>query len=132
MRSLVRVQVHDEITPKGGKNQSVTKEQPWGLKRKRPDFMREDPLSWTWGCHRQNDGSEWGKVQNVKRTHMCKGATDPSWNELGPVGPGQPAWPILTSVRSPISWAWRWCNPKSVWAPPFAEESHFPERSSTS
>jgi hypothetical protein len=28
MRSLVRVQVHDEITPKGGKNQSVTKEQP--------------------------------------------------------------------------------------------------------
>jgi hypothetical protein len=28
MRSSVRVQVHDEITPKGGKDRSVTKEQP--------------------------------------------------------------------------------------------------------
>jgi hypothetical protein len=45
MRSSVRVQVHDEITPKGGKDRSVTKEQPRGLKRKRSDFMREDPLS---------------------------------------------------------------------------------------
>jgi hypothetical protein len=26
----------------------------------------------------------------------------------------------------PISWAWRWCNPKSVWAPPFTGESHSP------
>jgi hypothetical protein len=39
MRSLVRFREHDEITPKGGKYQ--------GLKRKRPNFMREDPLSWT-------------------------------------------------------------------------------------
>jgi hypothetical protein len=28
MRSPVHVQVHDEITPKGGKDRSVTKEQP--------------------------------------------------------------------------------------------------------
>jgi hypothetical protein len=28
MRSPVRVQVHEEITPKGGKDQSVTKEHP--------------------------------------------------------------------------------------------------------
>jgi hypothetical protein len=46
MRSSVRVQVHDEITPEGGKDRSVTKEQPRGLKSKRLDFMREDPLSW--------------------------------------------------------------------------------------
>jgi hypothetical protein len=49
MSSPVRVQVHDEITPKGGKDRSVTKEHPRGLKRKRLDFMREDPLSWTRG-----------------------------------------------------------------------------------
>jgi hypothetical protein len=49
MRSPGRVKLHDEITPKGGKDRSVTKEQPRGLKRKRPDFMREDPLSCTWG-----------------------------------------------------------------------------------
>jgi hypothetical protein len=28
MRSLVRVREHDEITPKGGKDRSVTKEHP--------------------------------------------------------------------------------------------------------
>jgi hypothetical protein len=33
------IQVHDEITPKGGKDRSVTKEHPRGLKPKRPDFM---------------------------------------------------------------------------------------------
>jgi hypothetical protein len=41
LRSLVRVLEHDEITPKGGKDLSVTKEHPRGLKRKRPNFMRE-------------------------------------------------------------------------------------------
>jgi hypothetical protein len=46
VRSPVRVS-DDEITPKGGNGRSVTKEHPHGLKRKRPDFMREDPLSWT-------------------------------------------------------------------------------------
>jgi hypothetical protein len=34
LRSLVRVYELDEITPKGGKDQSVTKEHPRGLKRK--------------------------------------------------------------------------------------------------
>jgi hypothetical protein len=47
MRSHVRVQVCDEIAPKGGKDRSVTKEHPRGLKCKRPNFMREDHLSWT-------------------------------------------------------------------------------------
>jgi hypothetical protein len=46
LRSLVRVREHDEITPKGGKHRSVTKEHPRGLKCKRPNFMREDPPSW--------------------------------------------------------------------------------------
>jgi hypothetical protein len=45
LRGPVRVREHDEITPKGGKDRSVTKEHPRGLKRKRSDFMREDPPS---------------------------------------------------------------------------------------
>jgi hypothetical protein len=42
MKNLVRVQEHDEITPKGSKDQSVTKEHPRGFKCKRPNFVRED------------------------------------------------------------------------------------------
>jgi hypothetical protein len=60
MSSPVRVQVHDEITPKGGKDRSVTKEHPRGLKRKRLDFMREDPLSWTRGWRHLLGGSKIG------------------------------------------------------------------------
>jgi hypothetical protein len=39
LRSLVRVRERDEITPKGGKDRSVTKEHPRGLKCKRPNFV---------------------------------------------------------------------------------------------
>jgi hypothetical protein len=49
LRSLVRVNELDEITSNGGKDRSVTKEHPRGLKRKRPDFMQGDPPSWTRG-----------------------------------------------------------------------------------
>jgi hypothetical protein len=49
LRSLVRVHELDEITSNGGKDRSVTKEQPRGLKRKRPDFMQGKPPSWTQG-----------------------------------------------------------------------------------
>jgi hypothetical protein len=47
LRSPVRVRELDEITSKGGKDRSVIKEHPRGLKRKRLNFMREDPPSWT-------------------------------------------------------------------------------------
>jgi hypothetical protein len=49
LRSLVRVHELDEITSNGGKDQSITKEHPRGLKRKRLDFMHGQPLSWTRG-----------------------------------------------------------------------------------
>jgi hypothetical protein len=49
LRSLVRVHKLDEITSNGGKNRSATKEHPRGLKRKRPNFMRGEPTSWTRG-----------------------------------------------------------------------------------
>jgi hypothetical protein len=49
LRSLFRVYEFDEITPKGGKDRSVTKEHPRGLKRKRPDFMQGEPPSWMQG-----------------------------------------------------------------------------------
>jgi hypothetical protein len=47
LRSPVHVGEHDEITSKDGKDRRVTNEHPRGLKRKRPNFMREDPPSWT-------------------------------------------------------------------------------------
>jgi hypothetical protein len=49
LRSLVRVHELDEITSNGGKDRSVTKEHPRGLKRKRPNFTRREPPSWTRG-----------------------------------------------------------------------------------
>jgi hypothetical protein len=42
LRSLVRVHELDKITSKGGKDRSATKEHPRGLKRKRPNFMKEN------------------------------------------------------------------------------------------
>jgi hypothetical protein len=49
LRSRVRVHELDEITSNGGKDQSVTKEHHWGLKRKRLNFMQGKPPSWTRG-----------------------------------------------------------------------------------
>jgi hypothetical protein len=49
LRSLVRIHELDEITSNGGKDRSVTKEHPRGLKCKRPDFMQREPPSWTRG-----------------------------------------------------------------------------------
>jgi hypothetical protein len=49
LHSLVGVHDLDEITSIGGKDRSVTKEHPRGLKRKRPDFMEGEPPSWTRG-----------------------------------------------------------------------------------
>jgi hypothetical protein len=49
LRSLVRVHELHEITSNGGKDRSVIKEHPRGLKRKRPYFMQGEPPSWTRG-----------------------------------------------------------------------------------
>jgi hypothetical protein len=49
LRSLVRVHDLDEVTSNGGKDRSVTKEHPRGLKRKRSNFIRGEPPSWTRG-----------------------------------------------------------------------------------
>jgi hypothetical protein len=49
LRSLVRVHELYEITSNGGKDRSVTKEHPRGLKHKRPNFMQGEPPSWTRG-----------------------------------------------------------------------------------
>jgi hypothetical protein len=108
LRSLVRVWELDEITPKGGKDRSVTKKHPRGLKRKRPNFMRKEPPSWTRGWHRQNGANGGGKVHKDMRTHGSEGATEP--------GPSRGRF-------TPISWAWRSFNPKYVEAPPFIERA---------
>jgi hypothetical protein len=49
LTSLFRVCELDEITCNGGKDRSVTKEHPRGLKRKRPNFMQREPPYWTRG-----------------------------------------------------------------------------------
>jgi hypothetical protein len=49
LRSLVHVHELDEITSNGGKDQSVTKEHPRGLKRERLDFMHGEPPPQTRG-----------------------------------------------------------------------------------
>jgi hypothetical protein len=49
LRSFVGVHELDEITSNGGKDRSATKEHPQGLKRKRSNFMRGGPPSWTRG-----------------------------------------------------------------------------------
>jgi hypothetical protein len=117
-RSLFRVWELDEITPKGGKDRSVTKEHPRGLKRKRLDFMQGEPPSWTRGWHRQNGANGGGKVHKYMRTHGSEGATESGQDGLGPVSPGRSAWPTLGLVQPPISWVWRSFNPKYMEAPP--------------
>jgi hypothetical protein len=47
LRSFVHVHELDEISSNGGKDRSATKEHPRGLKRKRPNFMHGELLSWT-------------------------------------------------------------------------------------
>jgi hypothetical protein len=49
LRSLLLVHEPVEITSNGGEYQSVAKEHPQGLKRKRPNFMHGEPPSWTRG-----------------------------------------------------------------------------------
>jgi hypothetical protein len=49
LQSLVLVHELDEIISNGGEDQSVTKEHPRGLKRKRLNFMHGEPPSWARG-----------------------------------------------------------------------------------
>jgi hypothetical protein len=115
LRSLVHVHQLDEITSNGGKDRSVTKEHPWGLKRKRPDFMQEEPPSWTRGWHRQNSASGGGEVHNYMRTHRSEGATEPGRDRPGPVGrpdplPGSVRPPFLAPEGSSTLSPWRHCH----------------------
>jgi hypothetical protein len=133
LRSLVRVHELDEITSSGGKDQSVTKEHPWGLKRKKPNFMHGEPPSWTRGWHRQNGASGGGKVHNHTRTHGSEGATEPSRDGHRPVGPSRPAWPTSGVGSTPFPCTRRIFNPKSLEVPPFTKERAIrTERPSTS
>jgi hypothetical protein len=61
LRSLVRIHELDEITSNGGRDRSVTKENLWGLKRKRPNFMHGEPPSW-----REDDITKIMQVEGVK------------------------------------------------------------------
>jgi hypothetical protein len=85
MRSHIRVQVHGEITPKVDKDQSATKEHPWGLKckdwtscEKIPYLGREDDVA---------------KMMQLKES-KCKMAREPTWRK------GQPNWAEVSLGRS--------------------------------
>jgi hypothetical protein len=123
---------HGEVTTKGGKDRTVTKEHPWGLKCKRPNFMWKEHPSWTWGWHHQNDAIDGGKVQNVKRTHGSKEATEPGRMGLGRSAQADRTSPFSRRFGSPFLE----CEDDatlSTWRSRHSQgESHSPERPSTS
>jgi hypothetical protein len=110
LRSLVRVHELDEITSNGGKDRSVTKEHPRGLKHKRPNLHGEPP-SWTWGWHRQNYASGRGKVHKYMKTHRSEGATESGRGGPRPADPthfgGQLGPPFLAPEGSLTLKPWR-------------------------
>jgi hypothetical protein len=77
---------------------SVTKEHPWGLKGKRPDFTQGEPPSWMQGWHRQNGARGGRKVHKYMRTHGSEGVTEPGRSAQAD-RPG----PLRGLVRSPFS-----------------------------
>jgi hypothetical protein len=97
LRSLVHVHEPDEITSNGGKDRSVTKEHPRWLKCKRPNFMHEEPPTWTRGWHRQNRASGRGKVHKCMRTHGSEGRPN-----RADVGLGRPARPTPDEGSAPF------------------------------
>jgi hypothetical protein len=122
LRSLLRVHDLDEITSNGGEDRSATKEHPWGLKRKRPNFMHGEPPSSTRGCHHQNHASGRGKVHNHLRTHGHEGGPSRVGMGLGRSAQAGRLGPVPGSVRPPFLCTLRIFNPKSLEAPPFAKE----------
>jgi hypothetical protein len=122
LRSLVRVYKLDEITPNGCKYRSVTKEHPWGLKRKRPDFMQGEPPSWMRGWNRQNGASGGAKCINTWGPTGAKGRPNRAGMGLGQSAQAGRPGPLRGSVRPPFSCTWRSFNPKLLEVPPFARE----------
>jgi hypothetical protein len=122
LRSLVRVHELDEITSNGGEDQSITKEHPWGLKRKRPNFMHGEPPYWTRGWHRQNGAS--GGAKCIMTRWPTGGNRRLSWAGMG-LGRSAQAdrpGPLPGSVRPLFPCTWRIFNPKSLEVPPCAKQ----------
>jgi hypothetical protein len=71
LRSLVRVYELDEITSNGGKDRSVTKEHPRGLKRKRPAIRNTESHSHREAIHKleMEEGDLWEKDRPTRRKH---------------------------------------------------------------
>jgi hypothetical protein len=92
---------------------------PRGLKRKRPNFMRGEPPSWTRGWHRQNHASGGAKCIITWGTTGAKGRPNRAEMGLGrSAQAGRPS-PLRGSVRPPFPCTRRIFNPKTMEAPPF-------------
>jgi hypothetical protein len=132
LRSPIRVWEHDEITPKGGKDWSVTKEHPWGLKRRRLNFMWEDPPCWTRGWHCQNGAIRGAKCKMSIGPTCEKGR--PNRAEMGLGRSASPAGLAHSSVCSAPLFLEREDDATlSTWRHRHSQrESHSPERPSKS
>jgi hypothetical protein len=102
LRSLVHVYELDEITSNGGKDRSVTKEHPRGLKRKRSDFMQGEPPSWTSGWHRQYSENGEAKCINTRGPMGAKGWPNRAEMGLGRAAQAGRPGPLWGSVRPPF------------------------------
>jgi hypothetical protein len=101
LRSLDCVYELDEITSNCGKDRSVTKEHPRGLKRKRLDFVQEEPPSWTQGWHRQIVQMERAKCINTRPPTGAKVRPNRAEMGLGRSAQASRTGPLRGSVRPP-------------------------------
>jgi hypothetical protein len=60
-------------------------------------------------------------VHKCMRTHGSEGATEPSRDGPGLVGPSRPAWPTPRVGSAPLSLHSKDLNPKSLEVPPFVK-----------
>jgi hypothetical protein len=102
MRSLVRVQVHDEITPKGGKDQCVTKERPQGLKCKDRTSCEKTPY-----LGREDDVAKMMQLKGSK----CKTARGSTWRKGWPNRAEVGCWQLI--VVSKFIWTCKRTSPPS-------------------
>jgi hypothetical protein len=121
LRSLVRVHELDEITSNGGKDRSVIKEHPRGLKRKRPNFMQRTSI-----LDARMTSSKWcewrAKCIITRGPTGAKGRLSRAGMGMGRSAQAGRPCPVPGSVRPPFPCTQRIFNPKCLEVSPFAKQ----------
>jgi hypothetical protein len=65
-------------------------------------FAQQGALSKPWRRQRQGPTCGMGQVNNRPRSIGERDGVEPGRNGPGPVGPGWPAWPVVSPVRTPF------------------------------